>query len=180
VQFAASTTPHEQDNDNTTVITPNTALSSDSISHRALGMLVEPSLVVADTGATCLFLKKGAPCQNKHCTVNLIIVTLPNGCKIKSMHVCAVMIPGLPTVLMGHIMPDMTTASLFVIRVLYKAGCQVLFDDNKCQVIFNGTVILTGYKDIASNLWMLPIHPSGMLQTTLDAPHQSSLGPLHE
>jgi hypothetical protein len=71
----------------------------------------------------------------------------------------------------------MTTPSLFGIRVLCKAGCQVPIDNNECQVIFNCTVILTGYKDIASNLWMLSIHPSGMPQTALDAPHQSPLGP---
>jgi hypothetical protein len=97
--------------------------------------------------------------------------------KIKLTHVCNVMIPGLPTVLTGHIMSDMTTASLFGIRVLCKASCQVLFNNDKCHVIFNGTVILTGYKDIASNLWMLLIYPSGMLQTALDAPHQSPLSP---
>jgi hypothetical protein len=60
---------------------------------------------------------------------------------------------------MGHIMPDMTSASLFGIRVLCKAGCMIVFDDNKCQVINNGKIILTGYKDPASNLWTLPILP---------------------
>jgi hypothetical protein len=140
-------------------------------------MLVETSLAVANTGATLLFLTKGAPCQNKRCAVNPFFITLPHGSKIKSTHVCDVMILGLPMILTGYIMPDMTTASLFGIRVLWKAGCQVLFDDNKSKVIFNGTVILTGYKDIASNLWTLPIHPSGMPQTALDALHQSPLGP---
>jgi hypothetical protein len=74
-------------------------------------------------------------------------------------------------------MPDMTTASLFGIRVLCKAGCKVLFDNNKYYVIYNGKVILTGYKDLASNLWMLPILLVAMPGTTLDAPHQSLLGP---
>jgi hypothetical protein len=165
VQFAASITPHEQGDNNATVVTSNTSPSSNDISHHALGMLVKPLLTVANMGATLLFLTKGAPCQNKRHAINPVTVTLPDGCKIKSMHVCNVMIPGLPTVLTGHIMSDMTTASLFGIRVLCKAGCQVLFDDNKFQVIFNGTVILTGYKDIANDLWMLPIHPFGMPQT---------------
>ncbi len=52
--------------------------------------------------------------------------------KISSTHNCEVHIPGLPTVLIGHIMPDMTTASPFGIRILYKAGCKVVFDDDKC------------------------------------------------
>jgi hypothetical protein len=57
-------------------------------------------------------------------------------------------------------MPDMTTASLFGIHILCKVGCKVLFDDNKCQVIYNSKVILTGYKDPASNLWTLPYQAS--------------------
>jgi hypothetical protein len=57
VQFTASIIPHEQDNDDTTVITLNTSPSNDSISHHILGMLVKPSLVVANKGVTSLFFK---------------------------------------------------------------------------------------------------------------------------
>jgi hypothetical protein len=74
-------------------------------------------------------------------------------------------------------MPDMTTASLFGIRVLCKAGFQVLLNNDKFQVIYNGKIILTGYKDPASNLWTLPILPVDRAWTTLDAQHQSPLGP---
>jgi hypothetical protein len=123
LQFAASITPHKQDDNDATVVTLNTSLSSNNISHHALGMLVESLLAVANTGVTLLFLTKGAPCQNKLHTINLVTVTLPDRCKIKSMHVCNVMIPDLPTLLTGHIMTDMTTSSLFGIRVLRKAGC---------------------------------------------------------
>jgi hypothetical protein len=51
----------------------------------------------------------------------------------------------------------MKMASLLGIRILCKAGCKVIFDDEKCQVNFKGNTILTGYKDLASNLWSLPI-----------------------
>ncbi len=74
-------------------------------------------------------------------------------------------------------MPDMTTASLLGIRVLCKVGCKVLFDNNKCQIIYDGKVILRGYKELASDLWTLPILPVVTLQATLDALHQSPLGP---
>jgi hypothetical protein len=109
--------------------------------------------------------------------MNPITVKLPDGRKIKSAHICDIVIPGLPTILTEHIMPDMTTASLFGICILRKAGCKVLFDDNKCQVICNSTVILTGYKDPVSNLWTLPILPSEPTRTTPDAPHLLPLGP---
>ena len=97
--------------------------------------------------------------------------------KIKSTHICDIVVPGLPTVLTGHIMPDMTTASLFSIGILCKAGCKVLFDNTKCQVVYNSKVILTGYKDRVSNLWTLPILTNEPTWTTLDAQHQLPLGP---
>jgi hypothetical protein len=155
----------------------NTSNTAGSVPQHTLGMLDEPSLAVANTGTTSFFLTKGAPCQNKRLAVNPVSMTLPDGQKIMSTHVCNIIILGLPTVLTGHIMPDRTTASLFGIRVLCKAGCQVLFNDNQCQVIYNGKVILTGYKDPVSNLWTLPIIPVNRAWTTLDAQHQSPLGP---
>ncbi len=94
-----------------------------------------------------------------------------------STHVCNVTIPGLPTVRMGHIMPNMTSASLFRIRLLCKAGCTVIFNKDKCQVIYNEKIILTGCKDPTSVLWMLPILPINEAQTTHDAVHHSLLGP---
>jgi hypothetical protein len=78
---------------------------------------------------------------------------------------------------MGHIMLDMTSASQFGIRVLCKVGCTVIFNGNECQVIYDGKIILTGYKDPTSNLWMLPILPINKAQTTHDAAHHSLLGP---
>jgi hypothetical protein len=61
-----------------------------------------------------------------------------------STHVCNVTIQRLPTVLTGHIMLDMTSASLFGIKVLCKAGCTEIFNNDECQVIYNGKNILTG------------------------------------
>jgi hypothetical protein len=51
----------------------------------------------------------------------------------------------------------MTMASLLGIQVLCIAGCIVVFDDKTCHAYFKGKLILTGYKDPTSNLWMLPI-----------------------
>ena len=139
--------------------------------------MINPSHAIADTGATSLFLTKGAPCLNKRRTQTPISVTLPDGRKITSSHICDVRIPGLPTVLTGHIMPEMTTASLFGIRILCKAGCKIVFDEEKCQVFYENNIILTGFKDPASDLWTLPILPDDSPQTTLDATRQSSPGP---
>jgi hypothetical protein len=36
-------------------------------------------------------------------------------------------------------------------------GCKFIFDNKKCNVLFNGVVILQGFKDPSINLWTLPI-----------------------
>ncbi len=51
---------------------------------------------------------------------------------VGSTHVCDYKIPGLPTLLEGHIVPELTVALLIGIRVLCKAGCVVIFTDTMC------------------------------------------------
>jgi hypothetical protein len=58
----------------------------------------------------------------------------------------SIIIPGLPTTLIGHIILKLSIASLFGIRVLTEAGCMVKFDKKKCVVRYNGKIILIGMK----------------------------------
>jgi hypothetical protein len=81
-----------------------------------------------------------------------------------STHVCDIAIPSLPTVLVGHVLPNLAVASLIGIRPLCNARCTVTFDDDKCGVLYNGNLILRGWKDAAMDLWTLPINP-GPMQT---------------
>ena len=67
----------------------------------------------------------------------------------------------------GHIVPDLTVASLVGIRILCKLGCTVLFTDTACYVRYQGKVILTGYKDPSTDLWVLPITPDAIIQQKL-------------
>jgi hypothetical protein len=113
--------------------------------------------VIADTGATSIFIMAGADVNKKHLAVKPLTINLPDGKQIQSTHVCDIQIPGLPTVLTGHIVPSLTIASLIGIRLLCKAGCKVIFDNRKCNVMFKGVVILRGFKDPSTNLWTLPI-----------------------
>ncbi len=99
---------------------------------------------------------------NKRMTLKPLTINLPNGRKVRSTYVCDIAIPGLPTVLTGHIVPDLALALLIGICPLCKAGCHVIFDSHNCEVEYNGNVILRGYKDPSTNLWMLPITPDGM------------------
>ena len=70
---------------------------------------------------------------------------------------CDIYIKGLPVTLTGHIIPELSVASLFGIRVLTAAGCKVQFDNLKCTVWYNNKIILQGGKDKATDLWTLPL-----------------------
>jgi hypothetical protein len=50
--------------------------------------------------------------------------------------------PGLPMVVTGYIVPDLALALLVGICPLCKAGCRVIFDNDKCDVEYDGKVIL--------------------------------------
>ena len=93
-QYLFSSTATDADDDDVTVVTSNTSLPRPAVEHHALGMMINPSHAIADTGATSLFLTKGAPCLNKRRTQTPISVTLPDGRKITSSHICDVRIPG--------------------------------------------------------------------------------------
>jgi len=79
-----------------------------------------------------------------------------------------IIIPGLPTMLVGHIVPELSIASLFGIRVLTAAGCTLKFDIEKCVVKYIGTFILTGMKDPTTDLWTLPIIGSAGKTSPMD------------
>jgi hypothetical protein len=62
---------------------------------------------VADTGATSVFVMAGTPDKNICVATKPIQISLPDGTKIVSTHICDVDILGLPHKLNGHIVPDM-------------------------------------------------------------------------
>jgi hypothetical protein len=136
-------------------------------------MTIATSEAIADTGATSIFIMEGADVKNKRPAIKPLTINLPDGRQIKLMHICDIDIPGLPTTLTGHIVPNLAIASLFGIRVLCKAGCKVVFDDNKCDVFYQGKLILRGYKDPSTDLWTLPIVPTpAKVWTTPGTPAQ--------
>jgi hypothetical protein len=70
-------------------------------------------------------------------------------------------------VLEGHIVPNITMEPLIGIQILCKMGCIVVFTDTVCYVSFKSNVILTGYKDPSTDLWVLPITPDAINQEKL-------------
>jgi hypothetical protein len=129
---------------------------------------------IANMGATSIFVMEGVDIENKRPAKKPLTINLPHGRQVKSTHICNINIPGLPTMLMGHIVPNLAIASLFGIRVLCKAGCTVTFNDDKCVVYFIDKLILQGYKDLSTDLWTLPITPQKVWNTpgtTTRSPH---------
>jgi hypothetical protein len=100
--------------------------------------------------------------ENIRPTTNPLSINPPNGGMVHSTHECNVNIPYLPLTLTGHIILGLTMASLMGIRVLCKAGCKVIFTDDKCVVAYQGVIILTGTKDPTTSLWTLPITPAAI------------------
>jgi hypothetical protein len=121
--------------------------------------------VIADTGATAIFIMDNADVDNKCIATKPLKINLLDSTTIWSTHVWDIKIPGLPQILTGHIIPSLKIASLIGIQPLCKAGCKVVFDNEKCEVWYNGAVILAGAKDQANDLWTLPI-PQGKMETT--------------
>jgi hypothetical protein len=120
-------------------------------------------------GATSIFVMAGTPMKNIRPATDPLTINLPNGNIVNSTHICDISIPGLLMILTGHIVPGLSMASLMGIRVLCKAGCKVIFTDTKCKVRFKNKIILNGIKDPTTDLWTLPITPTAINETGINA-----------
>jgi hypothetical protein len=107
---------------------------------------------IANTGAMSIFITEGTPCENLQPAIRPLTINLPDGTKVKSTHTCDITIPGLPMVLVGHVVPKLSIASLIGIRVLCEAGCKVMFTKTNCNAWYKGKIILSGKKDPSTDL----------------------------
>ncbi len=106
------------------------------------------------------FVMEDTPVINKCITTCLLKVVIANGHKVMSTHMCDIKIDGLPVTLTGHIIPELSIALLFGIRVLTEAGCTVKSDKYSVKVRYNNHVIWKGDKDKTTDLWTLPLGSS--------------------
>ena len=159
------------ESDDITVVTDNLSTRRQQICASSIHPR-KPSIpithAVADTGATSIMImKKTSNMKNVRPATKPLKINLPDGSIVQSTHICDLEIPGLPHVLEGHIVPDLTVASLVGIRILCKLGCTVVFTDTACYVFYQEQLILTGYKDPSTDLWVLPITPDAIEETKL-------------
>jgi hypothetical protein len=126
---------------------------------------------IANSDTTQIFVMENTPVVKKRITCSPLKVALANGRNVFSTHECNVHIVGLPTVLTGHIIPDLSIMSLFRIQVLTEVGCEVHLNKHKCTVRYDNKIILEGGKDSTTDLWTFPIgspHPSPSSTPTPD------------
>jgi hypothetical protein len=97
--FVANNANLKYDND-VTVLASNCTTTQ-----HASAMLINPTYVVADTGATSVFIMDSIPTKNKRLALHPIQINLPDGRKVTSTHICNITISGLPITLTGHIVP---------------------------------------------------------------------------
>ncbi len=108
---------------------------------------------IAESGTTQIFILEGTPVINEWKMTQPLKVALANGRQGN------IYIDGFPTVLMGHIIPNLSIASLFGIRALTDAGCKVTFDRERCTVQYNSNIFLSGGK-----IWLQVYGPSLWVQ----------------
>jgi hypothetical protein len=113
--------------------------------------------VIADSGATQIFVMEGTLVINKRVTTNPLKVSLADGRQVSLTHMCNIRIKGLPSPLTGRIIPDLSIASLFGICILTEVGCKATFTKTTCVVKYNGKIILTSNKDQTTDLWTLSL-----------------------
>jgi hypothetical protein len=119
---------YEEDNSDATIVASNCSTNFKQL-ECTNAIAIAALHAIADTGATSIFIMKETPVKNLCQMDNPITVSLPDGTKVSSTHICDINIPGLPTTLTGHSIPGITMASLIEIRILCKAGCKVVFND---------------------------------------------------
>jgi hypothetical protein len=144
---------------------------------------------ITDSGAMQIFVMEGTPVINKRASTNPLTVLLVDGHQVSSTHMCNIHIEGLPFPLSGHIIPNLSIASLFGIGILTEVGCEVTFTKTTSVVKYNGNIILMGNKDQTTDLWTLPLgtpcmtaHHSHMAMTllaALDFANTHAQGPQH-
>jgi hypothetical protein len=98
--------------------------------------------VIANMGAMSIFIMDSVEVVNKCLAHKPLVINMPDGQQMQFTHICDITIPGLPTILMGHIVPHLAVTLLIGIRSLCNAGCTIVFEKDKCVVLLNGKVIL--------------------------------------
>ena len=116
-----------------------------------------------DSGCTATVCILGTPLKNLRPTAKPIRLKTADGAYIHTTHEGKIDIPGLPPAARrAHICPGLTNMSLIGIKTLVDAGCEVLFSKDDCIVLYKGSIVWKGGRQVRSGLWILPLSPDGI------------------
>ena len=111
--------------------------SKQIFNNKLLVRLVEHT--ISDSGAIGYFLIRGAPVVNIRVNKNPTIIQLPNGKHISSTRTFNLGIQWLSHhIAMTHTAPGLTHSSLISTIHYCDAGYKVTFDEDECQVHYEG------------------------------------------
>eukprot|EP00956_Cyclotella_meneghiniana_P022201 scaffold41617_cov75-Cyclotella_meneghiniana.AAC.6 len=102
----------------------------------------DTSYAILDSGASGNYLTEKAPTENKRAIHDQIRVTLPDGTTLKSSHQCSIQNKQLP--------PKAREAYII-------PGCKIQFQKDNCNIIYNNTIVMKGYKNANNGLWYVPL-----------------------
>ena len=115
---------------------------------------------IANTGCTAHFCTIDAPITNVQVATHPISIHTPSGAILTSTHEGELDLPNLPpTARHVHIVPSLATASLLSIGQLCDAGCVATFTATSVLITYEGTVVLTGERTPATQLWHIHLPP---------------------
>jgi hypothetical protein len=101
---------------------------------------IHKHISIVDLGCTGHYIMVTVPVTNKKVATMPIQVTLTDGAFIKSSHTCELILPQLPkTAKKAHVIPGLSTSSLLSVGKLVDAGCSVIFDKTKVQILHKKT-----------------------------------------
>ena len=113
---------------------------------------------VADTGTTGNYIAMDVPLQNEKPISKGPIVALPNNTTMQATHTGTLNIPQLPLKAKIACKFPSIKKSLISISDLCNEGGSATFTKHNVCIYFNGKIILKGFRDKVTGLWLLPLN----------------------
>ena len=112
----------------------------------------------ADSGASNTYFRLKDVANNKVATQNSIIVTQANGDTMQSTHIANMNLPTLSSeAKIGHVIPNLSSASLLSIGQLCDDDCLALFTKEKVFIFKQNKLLLQGKRNHFNGMWTIPV-----------------------
>ena len=136
--------------------------------------------VYAYSGATNTYFRSRDVKNHKTKTTNPVNVQHAGGNYMISSHITTLDLPMLSNKnIIGHVLPQLKSASLLSIGQLYDTDCTAYFNKKHVYMSKNKTIILQGSRDNTNVMWKIPI-PIKTVPSTLPPLLQNNISLQHQ